>query len=79
MAEAINGQPFKLSDYRGKVVVLIFCGHWCGPCRQMNPQKQELVERHADKPFALLEVNSDDDREAVKRTMAKEKGGCGSA
>jgi thiol-disulfide isomerase/thioredoxin len=69
----LDGKKFKLSDYRGKVVVLIFCGHWCGPCRQMNPQKQKLVERHADKPFALLEVNSDDDRETVKRTMAREK------
>jgi peroxiredoxin len=69
----LDGKKFKLSDYRGKVVVLIFCGHWCGPCRQMNPRKQNLVKRHADKPFALLEVNSDDDREAVKRTVAKEK------
>jgi thiol-disulfide isomerase/thioredoxin len=52
---------------------MIFCGQWCGPCRQMNPQKQRLVERYAGKPFALLEVNSDDDRETVRRTMRKEK------
>lgn len=71
--EDLDGKRFHLQDYRGKVVVLIFCGHWCGPCRQMNPQKQRLVERYAGKPFALLEVNSDDDREAVKRTMRKEK------
>jgi peroxiredoxin len=71
--EDLDGRRFRLSDYRGKVVVLIFCGNWCGPCRQMNPQKQGLVERLASKPFALLEVNSDEDREAVKRTMRKEK------
>jgi RNA polymerase sigma factor (sigma-70 family) len=71
--EDLDGKPFKLSDYRGKVVVLIFCGNWCGPCREMNPQKQRLVDRLAGKPFALVEVNSDDDREAVKRTMRKEK------
>ncbi len=69
----LDGKRFHLNDYRGKVVVLIFCGHWCGPCRQMNPQKQQLVERYAGKPFALVEVNSDDDREAVKRIMRKEK------
>jgi hypothetical protein len=32
-----------------------------------------VVERHAGQPFALLEVNSDEDRETVKRTMRKEK------
>jgi RNA polymerase sigma factor (sigma-70 family) len=71
--EDLDGKPFKLSDYRGKVVVLVFCGHWCGPCREMNPHKRQLLERWAGKPFALLEVNSDEDREAVKRTMRKEK------
>jgi WD40 repeat protein/peroxiredoxin len=71
--EDLDGKPFRLSDYRGKVVLLVFCGDWCGPCRQMNPQKQRLVERLAGRPFALLEVNSDEDREAVKRTMRKEK------
>jgi peroxiredoxin len=71
--EDLDGKRFKLSAYRGRVVVLIFCGNWCGPCREMNAQKQRLVERLAGKPFALLEVNSDEDREAVKRTMRKEK------
>lgn len=71
--EDLDGKRFHLSDCRGKVVVLLFCGHWCGPCRQMNPQKQQLVERYAGEPFALVEVNSDDDREAVKRIMRKEK------
>jgi RNA polymerase sigma factor (sigma-70 family) len=71
--EDLDGQRFKLSEYRGRVVVLVFCGQWCGPCRALNPQEQRLVERLAGKPFTLLEVNSDEDREAVKRTMRKEK------
>jgi RNA polymerase sigma factor (sigma-70 family) len=71
--EDLDGKPFRLSDYRGKVVVLIFCGNWCGPCREMNPHKQRLVDRLVGRPFALVEVNSDDDPEAVRRTMRKEK------
>ena len=68
----LDGKKFRLSDYRGKVVVLIFCGHWCGPCRQMNPDKQKLVTRLAGKPFALLEVNSDDDPDEWREIMKKE-------
>jgi peroxiredoxin len=68
----LDGRKFKLSDYRGKVVVLFFCGHWCGPCRQMNPSKQELVKRHAGKPFALLEVNSDNDPDEWKAMMKRQ-------
>jgi RNA polymerase sigma factor (sigma-70 family) len=69
----LDGKRFKLSHYRGKVLVLIFCGNWCGPCRQMHQHLQRMVERLAGQPFALLEVNSDEDPEAIRRTMRKEK------
>jgi hypothetical protein len=38
----------------------------------MNPHKQALLRRYAGKPFALLEVNSDDDPAEWKRVMKKE-------
>lgn len=55
--------PFKLSDYRGKVVMLDFWGHWCPPCRAMYPHEQEVSRKLADKPFVLLGVNSDGDKD----------------
>lgn len=39
----------------------------------MYPHERSLVKRLADKPFALLGVNSDEDRAALKRTMAGEQ------
>jgi WD40 repeat protein/thiol-disulfide isomerase/thioredoxin len=68
----LDGKAFALSEYRGKVVVLVFCGHWCGPCRTMEPHTRALVKRFADQPFALLEVNSDEDRDDVKERMKAE-------
>lgn len=69
--EDVDGRPFKLSDYRGKVVVLVFWGHWCGPCRSMYPGERALVEKFAGRPFALLGVNSDENRSQVKELMKK--------
>jgi thiol-disulfide isomerase/thioredoxin len=68
-----DGTAFKLSDYRGKVVAIVFWGFWCVPCRAALPQEKALVERFAGKPFALLGVNTDDKKEDFKR-LAKEQG-----
>jgi thiol-disulfide isomerase/thioredoxin len=69
----LDGKSLKLSDYRGKVVVVVFWGSWCGPCMAMVPNEKELWERHKDKPFALFGVNCGDTLEVAKKT-ATEKG-----
>lgn len=55
----LDGIEFRLSDYRGKVVMLDFWGHWCPPCRAMYEQERVLVEKLGSAPFVLLGVNSD--------------------
>jgi thiol-disulfide isomerase/thioredoxin len=71
--EDLHGQRFKLSEYRGKVVVLTFWGFWCAPCVKMLPHEKALVERYEGKPFAVLGVNTDEDRKEVLKQIA-EKG-----
>jgi thiol-disulfide isomerase/thioredoxin len=71
--EDIGGKKFKLSDYRGKVVLVDFWGHWCGPCRAAYPHNRELVKRYESKPFVLLGVNSDRDKETIRKAMAEEE------
>ncbi len=64
----IRGKAMKLSDYRGKVVVLDFGSHRsCGVCRQMYPGLRSMVEEYRDKPFALLGISVEDD---VKELVA---------
>jgi AhpC/TSA family len=70
--EDINGKRMRLSDYRGKVVVLVFWGTWCGPCMGLIPHEKALVERLKDRAFALLGINSDTDREKLQAAIEKE-------
>ena len=67
--EDVDGRRFKLSDHRGKVIVLTFSGNWCGPCREMYPRERALAARLKDRPFALLSVNTDPDRETLRKSI----------
>ncbi|HVC92940.1 MAG TPA: TlpA disulfide reductase family protein [Pirellulales bacterium] len=70
--EDIDGKPMKLSDFRGKVVLLDFWGHWCGPCQGLYPRIRSLVKKFEGKPFAVVGVNSDANRETIKDVIAIE-------
>jgi thiol-disulfide isomerase/thioredoxin len=64
-----DDKALRLSDYRGKIVVLTFSGNWCGPCRAMYPDERELVKRLSGKPFVLLSVNTDADRATLQKSI----------
>ena len=68
-----DGKPLKLSDYRGKVVVLVFWASWCGPCMEQVPHEVALAKRLADKPFTILGVNLDRTLAAARAVIEKEK------
>jgi peroxiredoxin len=66
----LTGAPFHLSDYRGKVVALVFSGEWCGICRTQYPYERLLLELYGKNwPFAILGVDSDADRDATRKSM----------
>lgn len=69
----LDGGPLTLSDYRGKVVVLMFGGEWCGICKTEYPYLRLLTELYGNWPFAILGVNSDASPE-LARQASRERG-----
>ena len=74
-ANDLEGKRLKLSDYRGKVVMVVFWGSWCGPCMRMVSQEKALFEKHKGKPFVLLGVNCGDKLDVAKKTITDKKMG----
>jgi thiol-disulfide isomerase/thioredoxin len=70
VGEGVDGSKLKLSDYRGKVVVLVFLGSWCIRCSEIMPQLRELAKKYRDRPFTCLGVYSDETRETAKKSVA---------
>jgi peroxiredoxin len=69
----LDGKPLRLTDYRGKVVLLSFWYSACGPCIAAVPEERELVEKFREEPFALIGVCQDSDVAVAKKT-AEEHG-----
>src|SRR4051794_41035020 len=59
-------RELRLSDYKGKVVLVDFWATWCPPCRELIPNEKELFSAYKDKPFVLLGVSGDDSDERLR-------------
>ena len=55
--EDLQGKIHRLSDYRGKVVLVNFWATWCEPCREEMPSMERLRADLEGKPFVVLAVN----------------------
>ncbi|MFH8381024.1 TlpA family protein disulfide reductase [Kitasatospora sp. NPDC018058] len=72
--ETLEGNPVKLSDYRGKVVVLNVWGSWCGPCREEAKNLQAVADEYKDKDVQFLGVNTRDSDKTNAIRFEQEKG-----
>ena len=58
-----DGKVMKLSDLKGKVVLLDFWASWCGPCRRANPSVVAAYNRFKNKGFEIYSVSLDKDKD----------------
>lgn len=66
-----NGKKRKLSEFRGKYVLIDFWGTWCGPCLRELPYLKAAYARFNSRNFEILGMNDDEDTSAVKSWLKK--------
>ena len=68
-----EGNVLKLSDLRGKVVLIDFWASWCGPCRRENPNVVRLYDKYNVKGFEIFSVSLDKDKNAWIKAIKDDK------
>ena len=70
----MNEKSIRLSDYRGKVVLLEFWATWCPPCRASVPGIEKIFRAYKDKGLVVLAVSMDDGGWDTVKSFIKEYG-----
>ena len=69
-----NGSTLKLSDLKGKVVLLNFWATWCPPCREEIPSMMKLNSLMAGKPFQMVAISIEEGGKPTIESYFKESG-----
>ena len=68
-----GGTSFRLSDHRGKTVLVNFWATWCPPCREEMPAMERLYQQHKDRGLMLVAVSLDADPSLVSPYLKESK------
>lgn len=66
----VSGNDVRLSQYRGKVVLLEFWATWCPPCRATVPELVAIQEKYKKSDFAVLGISLDDEGQNLQGELA---------
>ncbi|MXZ80296.1 MAG: TlpA family protein disulfide reductase [Gammaproteobacteria bacterium] len=62
----LDGNPVRLSDFRGRAVLINFWATWCGPCVEELPTLEGLRRHFQDRPFSVIAINLGEDAQTVR-------------
>ncbi|NLW28507.1 MAG: TlpA family protein disulfide reductase [Erysipelothrix sp.] len=69
----LNGQPVRLSDFKGKKVFMNFWASWCGPCRVEIPELIQVAQSRSDVVILGINVLESEKSEEVVRQFVKDQ------
>lgn len=67
----LDGRTLRLSDFKGRPVVLDFWATWCSPCRTSMPHLSEMQERYRDQGLVVVGLALDDESPQALRRYAE--------
>ncbi len=65
----MSGKLVRLSELKGKVVLIEFWATWCPPCKMAVPELNELQAEHANSNLVILGISIDEDRKLLEDFM----------
>lgn len=68
-----DGKAVRLSDLKGKYVLINFWASWCPDCRRETPALQRLWQKYGDKGLQIAGISYDTNREAWQKYIADNK------
>ena len=68
----LEGKPVRLSDYRGKIVLLDFWATWCVPCMEEVPELKAVYGKYKDRNFTVIGVSVDEGGRGPVEAFVKE-------
>jgi thiol-disulfide isomerase/thioredoxin len=69
--QGLSGPSRKLSEFRGKPLVINVWASWCGPCRQEMGSLERLSRRYGGKQFNVIGISTDDYRDHAAAFVQK--------
>ena len=69
----LDGEPFALSEWTGRIVVINVWGSWCGPCRAETPDLARLAREDAGRGVRFVGINTRDNAAAARSFVRKFK------